>query len=63
MAKTAIKVKLTGTDGNAFALMGRVCEALRKGGHSDLVKEFQTKAMSGDYDNLLTTCCEYVEVR
>jgi hypothetical protein len=63
MAKTNIKVKLTGTDGNAFALMGKVCEALRKGGQSALVKEFQAKAMSGDYDNLLQTCSEYVEVR
>jgi hypothetical protein len=63
MPKTNIKVKLTGTDGNAFALMGKVCEALRKGKRADLVPEFQKAAMSGDYNNLLSTCCEYVEVR
>ena len=63
MPKTDLKVKLVGTDGNAFALMGRVTAALRKGGYGNLVEEFQTKAMSGDYDNLLLTCCEYVEVR
>ena len=62
MSKTDIKVKLTGTDGNAFSLIGKVSKALRKGGKADLVKEFQEKAMSGDYDNLLVTCCEYVEV-
>lgn len=63
MPKTNIKVKLTGTDGNAFALMGKVCAALRKGKHDDLVKEFQKEAMSGDYNHLLSTCCDYVEVR
>lgn len=63
MPKTDIKVKLVGTDGNAFALMGKVCEALRKGKRGDLVKEFQKEAMSGDYDHLLTTCSEYVVVR
>lgn len=62
MPKTNIKVRLVGTDGNAFALMGRVCQELRKGGHSDLVKEFQKEAMSGDYDHLLQTCCDYVVV-
>ena len=62
MPKTEVKVKLTGTDGNAFALIGKVTTALRKNGHKDLVKEFQEKAMSGDYDNLLATCCEYVDI-
>jgi hypothetical protein len=63
MPKTAIKVKLVGTDGNAFALMGKVSAALRKGGHADLIPEFRKEAMSGDYNHLLSTCCEYVEVR
>lgn len=62
MAKTDIKVKLVGTDGNAFALMGRVSAALRRGGRADLVKDFQTEAMSGDYDNLLRVCMDYVDV-
>lgn len=62
MPKTNVKVKLTGTDGNAFSLMGKVTAALQKNGHSDLVKEFREKAMSGDYRNLLATCCEYVDV-
>lgn len=63
MPKTDIKVKLVGTDGNAFALMGKVRQALRTGGHADLEKEFLKEAMSGDYDHLLATCCDYVEVR
>lgn len=62
MPKTDVKVKLTGTDGNAFAIIGKVTQALRRNGHSNIVKEFQDKAMSGDYDNLLVTCMEYVNV-
>ena len=62
MPKTDVKVKLVGTDGNAFALMGKVVKALRKGGHSDLVAEFRKEAISGDYDHLLQTCMDYVDV-
>ena len=62
MAKTDIKVKLTGTDGNAFAVLGAVSGALKKGGHKDLASEFMAEAMSGDYDHLLQTAMEYVEV-
>jgi hypothetical protein len=62
MPKTNVKVKLIGTDGNAFALMGRVSRALRESGNGDLVKPFMDDAMSGDYDHLLQTCMEYVEV-
>ena len=60
--KTKIRVKLVGTDGNAFAIIGRVKKALRQGGHPELAEEFQSEAMSGDYDNLLQTCFKYVEV-
>jgi len=63
LPKTNIKLKLVGTDGNAFALMGRVTEALRKGGKADLIPEFRKEATSGDYDHLVQTCCDYVEVR
>jgi hypothetical protein len=57
-----VDVTLTGTDGNAFALMGRVTEALRKAGHRDAVDEFRKEAMSGDYSHLLRTCARYVNV-
>jgi hypothetical protein len=59
-----IKVKLVGTDGNAFALMGKVSQALRKAGVSKEERDlFIKEATSGDYNNLLTTCCEWVDVR
>lgn len=62
MAKTNVVVELVGEDGNAFAIIGRVSQALKKNGYADLAKEFQKEAMSGDYDHLLRTAMEYVEV-
>lgn len=62
MPKTNITVKLLGTDGNAFAILGAVSKALKKGGHAELVDEFMQKAMSGDYNHLIQTAMEYVEV-
>jgi hypothetical protein len=59
-----IKVKLVGTDGNAFALIGKVKQALRdKKVPVEEQKKFVEEAMSGDYDHLLATCCEWVNVR
>lgn len=57
-----IIVKLIGEDGNSFYIIGKVREALVKAGHHGEAKEFMEKAMSGDYNNLLRTACEYVEV-
>jgi hypothetical protein len=62
MAKTNITVKLVGEDGNAFVILGKVSSALKRNGHADLAKEFQKEAMSGDYDHLLQTAMEYVEI-
>ena len=62
MPKTNIVVQLTGNDGNAFAVLGSVSKALKKGGYPELEKEFMDKATSGDYDHLLKTAMEYVEV-
>ena len=60
--KTNVKVKLVGTDGNAFAILGKVSGALKKAGHEDLATEFMDEAMSGDYNHLLCTAMKYVEV-
>ena len=62
MTKTDVKVKLVGTDGNAFAILGKVSQALKKAGYVDLAKEFRDEAMKGDYNHLLQTCMDYVEV-
>lgn len=58
-----IKVALIGEDGNAFAIIGKVKNALKDAKvPAQEVKEFQDKAMSSDYDNLLRTVSEYVTI-
>ena len=58
-----ITVQLSGEDGNVFSIMGRMSKALRKAGvNQDEINEFQTKAMSGDYDAVLRLCVETVNV-
>ncbi len=58
-----IKVKLVGSDGNAFAVLGKVKDAMKKAGVSpEEIKAFMSEAMSGDYDNLLVTCMKWVTV-
>ncbi len=56
-------VQLSGEDGNAFAILGRVQRAIRKSNHPELAAQFLQEAMSGDYDNLLVTCMRYVDVQ
>ena len=58
-----IKVRLVGNDGNAFAIMGTVKTAMRRGGCSkEDIDTYLKEAMSGDYDNLLCVTCDTVEV-
>lgn len=59
-----IKVQLTGNDGNAFAVMGRVSQALRRAKvSSEEIHAFTAEAMSGNYDDLLATCMRWVDCR
>jgi len=63
MAKYDVQVQLIGQDGNAFAVMGSVQRALRKAGASkEEINQYLKEAMSGDYDNLLRTTMDWVEV-
>jgi hypothetical protein len=56
-----IEVQLTGEDGNAFSIMGRVVEAMREAKvPQDEITKFTKECMSGDYANLLATCTEWV---
>jgi len=58
-----IKVQLTGQDGNAYAILATVAKALRKNDVPEKeIDEFRQEAKSGDYDNLLQTCCKWVSV-
>ncbi len=54
--------KLIGTDGNVFAIIGTVCETLRKHNLSDKAKKFQAKALKCEsYDEVLRLLQDYVE--
>ena len=57
------KCKLTGTDGNVFALAGRVTNTLKKAGQFDMAKEFSGRlSKCGSYGEALALMQEYVEV-
>jgi len=57
-------VQLTGRDGNAFAILGAVTKAMREAGvDKDERDEFIAEATAGDYDHLLATAMNWVDVR
>lgn len=55
------KYTLVGVNGNAFSVMGYTSRALKNEGLGDLTEEMREKATSGDYQNLLFVCMDYVE--
>ena len=58
-----IEVKLSDNDGNCFAVMGAVKKALRKNNvPQEEINLYLEQAMSGDYNQLLRTTMEWVEV-
>ena len=60
---TNVTVRLVNTDGNAFALLGRVRQALRRAGYdTTFIEGFTAEAMAGNYDELLATIMRYVNV-
>ena len=58
-----VTVQLSGEDGSAFAIMGRVDRALRLAGAppKDL-SAYHMEATAGDYDNLLRVTMRWVTV-
>lgn len=58
-----VEVKLTGYDGNAYTIMGRVSKAMRDAGCTkEEIDEYRELSMSGDYDNLLRVAMQTVNV-
>lgn len=58
-----IPVKLTGRDGNAFAILGSVINALKRAQVPKTeIDEFAEQAMAGDYDALLRPCMQWMQV-
>lgn len=58
-----VKVRLSGTDGNALMIVGRVQDALRRADvPPDEIEAFGDEALSDDYDHILVTCFKWVDV-
>jgi|SRR5271166_1219062 len=58
-----VHVRLSGTDGNAFAILAAVGKAMRLAGLSAAQREeFMADATSGDYDKLLQSAMRWVDV-
>lgn len=57
-----VSVQLSSGDGGAGVIIGRVSGALRRAGHADEISDFTQQAMDGDYDHVLRTCMEWVDV-
>jgi hypothetical protein len=58
-----VTVRLTGTDGSAMAVIGKVRVALRKAKvPTREINEFTKEATGGNYDNVLTTAMKWVNV-
>lgn len=59
-----VTVQLTGEDGNAFFIIGRIRQALRRHGvPQEEIEAFCEEAMSGDYNHVLNTAMRWVEVK
>ena len=58
-----MKYDLVGVDGNAFAVMNYVLKAMKECKMSkEEQSDYQTKAMSGDYNNLLAISIETIDL-
>lgn len=56
-----IEVQLSGEDGNAFFILGRVIKEMRRAKLPQTeIDAFLKEAKSGNYDKLLRTCMEWV---
>lgn len=56
-------VRLTGTDGNGFAILCKISQALTRAGvRQDEIEAFRAEATRGTYDNLLATAMRWVTV-
>lgn len=60
---TDVRVKLTGENGSAFNIMGKVRKALKEAGYGQfLIIQYTEEATSCDYVNLLKVTMKYVYI-
>jgi len=58
------RCKLSGTDGNVFAVIGNVRDTLKRAGLKEQAENFSSKAFKQhSYQDVLALCFEYVDVR
>ena len=56
------RVKLVGTDGNIFAILGRCKQALKNAGQPEQAEEMMQRVFKAtSYDEALGICQEYVD--
>ena len=56
-------LKLLGTDGNVFSILGKALRAGKKAKWSEeKINEYKSKMTSGNYDNALCVTMEYFDV-
>lgn len=59
-----VTVRLSGENGNAYSILGRVRAELRKSGATkEQLEEYFKEASSGDYNNLLRVTMRWVNVK
>lgn len=55
-------MQLTGEDGNAIAIVGRVCRALKQAGvEVGDVQDYRSEAFSGDYAHVIQTSMDILD--
>ena len=58
-----VTVQLTGQDGNAFFILGKVKREMQRAKvDANIIKEYFDEATNDDYDHLLQTTMRYVNV-
>ena len=55
-------VKLIGEDGNAFSILGRCRQEMKRADMMEHWEEFHNEATRKDYDHLLQTVMDWFEV-
>ena len=60
---TGLALPMVNMDANAFSILGRARAVLRRDGMADRIEEFTKSATSGDYQQLIATCCEWFDVQ
>lgn len=55
-----VKVPLVGQNGNSFAIMGRISQAIRRSGQSqDFIDAYIEESQAGDWDALLRVAMKW----